>query len=368
MTNINKRLLSITYLIFALSTLGVCAGDIDDKWLDRFHANGKTSLPVTSKDSGLIKLQYLGVSGYLIEYSGYKLLLGPSFSNPSVAALMASLASGNLEHNPELIDKYYPAWGQDNQSLSKGNVEAILIGHAHYDHLLDVPYIMKKYTRSAKAYGSLTMRTLLRSKGIEQNRAVALNDRVSSIAEHSKENWTTVSNGRIRFLALESDHSPLIGSTMFAPGQYDGEPVDEQLTGLEWKLGKPLAFLIDFLDEQSKIVYRIHYVDTSSDTSKGYGKVPKSVLAQKRVDLAIVCMAAFDHGGDYPVSIIKHLNPKTIIAGHWEHFFDNQGEKQKVVSGIDYLEFIQRIQTKGVLPPDSRWMIPNPYLMMTLPP
>lgn len=347
-------------IIVLFSFLHGCAGKIDPQLLDKFHSNHAPSEPIGELQNPGVEVHYLGVSGYLIDYEGYQLLLGPSFTNPGYGGLLWSLFTGSLADDPELIEQYYPQKGKDNPSNPKANVEAILVGHSHYDHLLDVPYIMKHYTKTAHAYGSLTMQSLLQSKGIPLQRTHALNDKASDHQNHNADNWQYVSDRRIRFLALKSDHAPLVAETMFAPGRYDGKPLDSDINFLEWKLGQPFAFLIDFLDEQQNIVFRIHYVDTSSKAKNGF--VPQQVLDEKRVDLAILCLAAFDHGGAYPTPIVTHLNPKNMIAGHWEHFFSNQGKKQKVVFGSDHQAFIERLKT--VLPTDGRWIIPSPNTLM----
>lgn len=74
------------------------------------------------------KITYLGVGGWLLNWHGNGLLLAPSFSNPNVPIFVRANAQRIADYLPDVK-----------------NVKVLLIGHAHYDHLLDVPVIMQRY-------------------------------------------------------------------------------------------------------------------------------------------------------------------------------------------------------------------------------
>ena len=46
-------------------------------------------------------------------------------------------------------------------ALPLAAVHAILVGHSHYDHLMDVPLIARRYVPNATIYGSLTTKRIL---------------------------------------------------------------------------------------------------------------------------------------------------------------------------------------------------------------
>ncbi|MCJ8272829.1 MAG: hypothetical protein MJK04_25960 [Psychrosphaera sp.] len=365
------KLVLLVFLLIILPQLSSCSSYINPQLLNKFHSNNEPTKPVTL--NGDIKIQYLGVSGYLITYDGHKLLLGPSFTNPGYGTLASSLLSGELKANHKLIEKLYPDTGKNSADANQKGIEAILVGHSHYDHLLDVPYIMKNFIPSAKAYGSNTMKSLLLSKDIDEDNIVALNDYVSDNKHHEDNNWQSVNSGRIRFVAIKADHAPIVFNHVFANGRYKGDRLHKKLDFLDWKLGETYAYLIDFMDKDGNIDFRIHYVDTSSPPPNGF--LPDELLNEKRVDLAILCVAGFNKSALYPKEIITHLNPKTIIAGHWEHFFGNhwvdnpsfesRSKTLRVVAGSDHQKFIKRL--KAVLPADATWILPRPFTTIGLP-
>jgi hypothetical protein len=60
-------------------------------------------------------------------------------------------------------------------------------------------------------------------------------------------------------------------------------------------------------------------------------------------DLAIVCLASFRHVIGYPDEYLEHLNPKSIIVGHWEDFFRPTSRPPKVVRMTNAKKFINRL-------------------------
>lgn len=320
-------------------------------------ASSERQIPVTDK----VQIQYLGVGGYLIDYDGYKIVFAPSFSNPSYTELAQSVFSGELKANKKAIDSLYPINGRDDPTTPDQNVSAILVGHAHYDHLLDVPHIMQTHSKYAKAYGSKTMQSILLTVGIEPDKIITLNDQLSDNKSYDKSKWQYVSNNRIRFMAINASHAPHVGNITFAGGSFDGKHLNETLDVNEWRLGQTYAFVVDFLDENQNIVYRLHYADAASEAPNGF--LPDAMLKEKSVDLAILCLAGFSKVDGYPQDIVKHLNPKQVIVGHWEHFFGNLGKKPSPVSGSNQQDFLK--QLKQAIAKDSQWQMPEPMTKLT---
>ena len=89
-------------------------------------------IPCCKKD---IKITYLGVSGFLIERGDFEVMTAPFFSNPPVTRLPIG-----IEPNTDLIDAGL-------HDIPLAHVKAILVGHAHCDHLMDVPPMSLKRSK-----------------------------------------------------------------------------------------------------------------------------------------------------------------------------------------------------------------------------
>ncbi len=162
------------------------------------------SLPETGQKA--VSVRYLGVGGYLIRYGKNAVMTAPSITNPSLLKI-ASLT--RLKTNEALVDSLMPP-AQD--------VEMILVGHSHYDHLLDVPYIMRKHARNAVVYGSKTMGNII-APAVNKSCIVA----VDQHAAHGKTpgQWIYNQSRTVRFMAIESEHAPhIMGLKVLPKGPY----------------------------------------------------------------------------------------------------------------------------------------------------
>jgi hypothetical protein len=247
-------------------------------------------------------------------------------------------------------------------------VTAILVGHAHYDHLMDVPYIKKKYLPQAKIYGSETMKnTLAGDHDLKQDDVVSVEQGAGTDREPGT--WWDASR-RLRFMALKSEHAPIVAHLKFFEGTYR-EPLKELPTrAYGWREGQTLAYLIDFLSADGKTVeFRVHYQDAASTAPLGFPPALSQLPDPRRVDLAIVCMPGFDQVEHYPEAIVKRLKPRFVVIIHWENFFEllpDDPRDLRTVPTENAERFLARLQP--VLQPDAVFKLPAPGAWMRFAP
>lgn len=104
-----------------------------------------------------------------------------------------------------------------------------------------------------------------------------------------------------------------------------GDVTEEQCTPPanmnEWREGRTAAYVVDFLDPKTDVpLYRVFYQDAPSGSPVGH--VPAALLADKRVDVALMCVGTYDHVDDAtPALALTALAPRYALGGHWEDFF-----------------------------------------------
>lgn len=367
----------LIFLVICLLFWGGCATPIAK--LKNSVANGKAKDPIKisccQKD---IQITYLGTSGFLIERGDFAVLTAPFFSNPKITSIL-----GPIYPKKEEIDR-----GLENTSLI--NVKAILVGHAHYDHLMDVPYVVKKIKEQnpvakPKIYGSETMKNLLMNeerieREIEAGREDPMDDpkteNIVSLNQKAAAFWSpgdwvcfdkegeiacTGQNIIFRFMAINSEHAPHVAGFKFFSGIVDSTEGPPPKTGADWKEGQTFAYVMDFLDSSNAVDLRIHFQDATSNPPAGFLPVLKPVNRTDRVDIAIVCVAGYSQVKNYPEGIIRNLKPRHIIMSHWENFFKplpKTDEELEVVPGTDVDEFIKRMER--VMPEGVQWTLPAP--------
>ena len=316
----------------AMMTLAACSSKL------QLPAYEDTAQSKSLADDSL-SIQYLGVGGHILSYKGTRIMTAPSFSNPH---FMFAGPFFPMSVDEEKVDEFIP---------DVSDVEMILVGHAHYDHLLDVPYVMDRHARKAHVYGSNTMANTL-APVMKKERIHALNDKMGDIDREGE--WIYSQSGKVRVMPIKASHAPHIMGIKFMGGNHDKPLSNLPWHAFGWKEGQTLAFIIDFLDDDKTVAHRIFYQDAAS--SEPDGLVP--VMADgKAIDIAILCPAAFTQVDHYPESIVTNTEAQHFILGHWEDFFaNNLAGEQRFVRLTNQHEFIERLE--GSMPSDSTWTLP----------
>jgi L-ascorbate metabolism protein UlaG (beta-lactamase superfamily) len=344
------------FVCFALVWLPGCSGPSNGLPV---YAGGSELPPGDPAYPTEVQIKYLGAGGVVIKRGADVLLTAPFFSNPSIPRV----AFGEIAARPEQIDHFLGSTGG-----SIADATAVLVGHAHYDHLMDVPYIKKKYLPQARIYGSETMRnTLAGDPTLSAEDVKSVEEKKEDVGTADRPGKWWPAGPRLRFMALRSEHAPIIAHLKFFEGNYT-EPLQQLPTrAFGWREGRTLAYLIDFLGADGKTVeFRIHYQDAASNKPLGF---PPSSFADPAddhpVDLAIVCMPGFDQVKEYPEAIVKRLKPRFVVIIHWENFFEllpDDPKDLRTVPTEDAERFLARLQ--AVLPEKASFTLPAPGAWM----
>jgi hypothetical protein len=194
---------------------------------------------------------------------------------------------------------------------------------------------------------------------------------VESKAGTDQQPGTWVSAGpRLRFMALLSEHAPIIAHLKFFEGTYSAPLQALPTRAFGWREGQTLAYLIDFLSADGQAVdFRVHYQDAASTPPLGFPPAFAQPQDQRRVDLAILCMPGFDQVANYPEGIMKRLNPRNVVIIHWEDFFarlPEEGKDLRTVPTEDAQGFLARLQP--VMPAGASFKLPAPGAWMVYTP
>lgn len=358
---------------------GVDAGgdvDGDDDALDADGVSHDADVQVEP-----LEIMFLGVSGFIIRHGDDAVLAAPLFTNPNIFDVMFS----EVETNYDLIDRLLAV---DLVS----DVRAIISGHAHYDHLLDVPYV-RTMTNDAMIYTTISGRSLLAGfapdlgEGCEppvgerswpevpRDRVVALNDPAENMVDYrmcqrrqycqgenpgTEGDWLEVQGANVRIRAFCSSHPAQFLFVHYGEGCVAEDHCSPPLRPTDWLEGDTLAYLIDFLDETTReIRYRVFFQD--APTNAPVGHVHEAILAEKQVDVAILCVGTYDQVRDHPAEVIDGIAPRYVLLGHWEDFFRSPELPVQPLPFLDLDEVLAR--TESAIPPDEsgpRFWLPNP--------
>ena len=227
-----------------------------------------------------VRVTYLGVNGYQLEAGRHALLIDPYFTRVGLTRVAFS--------QPIEPDAARVAAGL---SRVRPQVDAVLVTHSHFDHLLDVPEIMRR--TGGRLVAGPTAVNLVRALGIPASRClVAKPGQLRQL-------------GPWRITVLRAEHDHVVGPNPPFPGSVPS-PAPRPRRPSDYKLGEPLAFVIEANGQRI-------YIDS--------GGVPGTPLPQAgRIDLAIVGVALPDSRRRFP-ELVRSLRPRYVLPSHQDDFF-----------------------------------------------
>ncbi len=295
-----------------------------------------------------VEVTYLGVGGWLIRHGRDAVMTAPFFSTPRLAAVGLGLP---IRPDTARIDERMRALVPD-----PSRVRAVLVGHSHYDHLMDVPYLARRHLPGVPVYGNAAMLRLLARDPVHRRLASA---EAGAGTHRAAGRWVYPHpDSTVRFMALRSGHAPhALGLKVFRRSQ-PGERGALPSNAWEWSEGEVLAYVVDFLDRPGgRVLFRVHFQDAASEAPLGFPP-PLPPAESAGFDLAIVCAGSFREARGYPAGIVGALRPRQVLVGHWEDFFRPQTRALRLIPRSDTTELLRRVD--GALPAGARRAVPRP--------
>ncbi len=218
-------------------------------------------------DQGLT-FRWLGTAGLAFQAGGRGLLVDPFFTRPPARAL---LTFARVSPDPALVARHTPP------------ADYLLITHAHYDHLLDAPEVLR--LTGARAYGSTNACALLRLHGLPESRLACVRpgDRLAL--------------GPFAVEVFPAYHIPT------PIDRWINGPLPKRLTGGQ---ARPPLRLIDYRMDAC-LAFRIQaggqavLVGSHPAPAGVYFAIP--YLPEKRMN-----------------SILRAVNPRQVVLIHWDDF------------------------------------------------
>ena len=270
-----------------------------------------------------LQVVYLGVGGIAMTYDDRRVLSAPLYTNPD----LLDVTLGSIASDPALVDLFLP------MEHSAG-ATAMIVGHAHYDHLLDVPTVQDRVGGS-RVFANRSAKWLLPAHldvvavndpaaPVVDRRMCADPDPCTGAAADEAGAWIDASPG-LRLRALCSSHpAQFLGLIHFGEGCVTEDHATPPTSAADWLEGATLTWLVDFLDADGTTVFRVYYQD--APTSAPVGLVHPDLLAEHAIDVAVLNVGNYDVVHDHPTEAIEALAPRYVLGIHWEDFFQTQAE------------------------------------------
>lgn len=306
-----------------------------------------------SSCAGEVVVKYLGVGGFYIRHGKDAILTAPFFTTPRLSEVVHVLSvKADTARIRERMDFLLP------DPADRSAVRAILVGHSHYDHLMDVPHVARTVVPdpAVRIWGDTVTRRLLAFDPEVARRVVEVDDSAGSFRTPGR--WIYPHpGGTVRFMAVQSEHAPHVRPIKGFRRRQSTDRHTPPPTAWAWSEGKTHAFVIDFLaDDRRTVRFRLYYQDAASTPPLGFP--PPLEEGPRRFDVAILCAGSFGEVKGYPQGILWRTQPRYAVIGHWESFFQPQTDPLEVIPMTDAAELRRRVDEN--LPDGGSGITPLP--------
>jgi L-ascorbate metabolism protein UlaG (beta-lactamase superfamily) len=246
-----------------------------------------------------LELQWLGTAGFRLSYEGYHLLIDPYLTRLSLRQVFRRR---RVCPSPEAIERYVPA------------VSAVLVGHTHFDHALDIPFLLTRH--GCDVYGSASLRNLLQLHDLTHRANVVEFYKVYPI-------------GPFEVTFVPSLHSKLI---LGLKVPYEGELTCDRLDDLNagaYRCGQ---------------VYGIHVaVAGVRFYHQGSANLIDDAIRHHDVDYFLAGISGRGFTTDYAARMLRLLSPRVVIPHHHDDFFRALDEPMGFSFNVNFGGFVEEV-------------------------
>ncbi len=227
-----------------------------------------------------IHVTWLGTAGFALEHEGTVVLIDPYVTRSSLWRVLGS----PLESDLAAVRRHVP------------RADAIVTGHTHFDHALDVPAIAR--LTGATVYGSRSCVHLCRAAGIPPAQIVDV-ERSAGREPHR------VQVGPFELRFVPSVHSAFALGRIPLPG--DISDCDQVPAGARhYKCGA--VFSVD-VRVAGKRIYHLGSAELLD------------AMPERDADLVLLCVAGWTTTERFAPRVMSALRPGAILLSHWDDFF-----------------------------------------------
>lgn len=256
-------------------------------------------------DGNHLQLTYLGTAGFVLKNSERTLVLDPFINRPGLLKTLL----GKLPSHAEPIRQLIP------------HADDVLIGHAHYDHILDAPELCKQ--TGARLIGSRATLMVGRAAGLPDTQML------------EAKGHQDIACGKWTVRALPSLHGKAIFGKIPLPGDITSPPPwPPRMRDL--RHGQVFNWWIDTQG------LRIVHIDSADFIEEELGR--------EQADVVCLCAIGRKYRPHYVRDVVQLLKPRWVVPCHWDTMMTPIDTRPDLIPGVDLPGFISEIIRAGATP------------------
>ena len=250
-----------------------------------------------------VRVRWLGTAGFALEFQGTTLLFDPYVTRASLLRCVTS----RLVPDAAAIAAHTP------------RADAIIVGHTHFDHALDVPAIAA--LTGAEVYGSRSAVTLCRASGLPDAR-------LHDVEGSSGAQPVVAAVGPFELRFHPSAHSRLALGRIPFPGEIaDCDHVP--LRAEAYRCGAVFAVEIRVA---GRVILHL-----------GSAELIEANLRVREPDLLLLCSAGWTSSRDLPERVARAITPRAVLLSHWDDFFRSLDTPARALPAMQLDRLVERL-------------------------
>jgi L-ascorbate metabolism protein UlaG (beta-lactamase superfamily) len=248
-----------------------------------------------------LEVTWFGTAGFRFAYQGKTLWIDPYLTRlPLRDFLRRRIVPPSDSSIARYVDK----------------ADAVLVGHTHFDHALDVPAIARH--TGCTVYGSQSLHNLMGLYGLAPQATIV-------------EPFRDYEVGPFRFHFVPSVHSKLrLGLGIPSDGELTCEHLDE-LTPQAYRCGQVWGIHIEVAG------MRFYH--------QGSADFLEAELRDRNVDVFLCGIAGRRFTPDYVSRIVRALSPQMIVPTHYDDFFRPLDADKRFSFNVNLTGFADEVHT-----------------------
>ena len=245
-----------------------------------------------------LELTWLGAAGFRFSYQGVTLWIDP---------YVTRMALGDVVRRRVVppSDAAVAAWID--------RADAVLVGHTHFDHAMDVPAIARRF--GCPVFGSRSLDHLMRLHGL-----------TATVVEPYRDHEV----GPFRFHFVPSVHSKLwLGVTEIWAGEVTCDHLD-QLTPQAYRCGQVWGIYVEVAG------MRFYH--------QGSADFVEEALRDRGVDVFLCGIAGRRFAPRYVERIVRALAPELVVPTHYDNFFRPLGQPPQFSFNVNLTQFADEVR------------------------
>jgi L-ascorbate metabolism protein UlaG (beta-lactamase superfamily) len=274
-----------------------------------FHRNTMHTDSVTSQNvdsqTNTIEIQYLGTAGFVIKNDDRTVVLDPFVTRPNLWTTLSKPLIPN-----KLLIQNIISYADD-----------VLIGHAHYDHILDAPDLC--HQTGARLIGSTATIMVGRAAGLPEQQLLETQGR------------TDIQSGKWIVRGLPSIHGKAAFGRIPLPGDMTTPP--------KW----PARFhtlkhglVLNWLVNTGKLT--VVHIDSADFIEQE--------LTGLKADIVCLCAIGRQYRPNYVKDVVRLLQPTWIIPCHWDTMITPINAEPDLLPQVDLEGLLEEIKQAGCEP------------------